>query len=91
MSLSLDSKPRLSQGCKLSEDANQNPVILIPEGIIKLQGTGLEILKCCDGKLTLSEIILNLQKKYQINEEKLTGEVHTFLTKLLEKKIVTLG
>jgi coenzyme PQQ biosynthesis protein PqqD len=90
MSLPLDCKPRLSQGCNLSEDANQSPVILIPEGIIKLKGTSLEILKCCDGTQTLSQIIDTLQKKYKMETDTLAKEVQAFLSKLVEKKIVTL-
>lgn len=90
MILPLNSKPRLSQGCNLSQDVNQKPVILIPEGIIKLQGTGLEILRCCDGKRTLDEIIILLQEKYKIDSKVLKDEVQTFLTKLVEKKIVSI-
>src|SRR5580693_1073518 len=56
-------QPRLAAGCRWggTEDAR---VILFPEGAIKLQGTGREVLEHCDGKRTFGEIIRELQAQF---------------------------
>lgn len=54
------SQPRLAAGCRWGgSDADR--VILFPEGAIKLQGTGRQVLERCDGKRTFGEIIAELQ------------------------------
>ena len=38
--------------------------ILFPEGAIKLQGTGRQVLERCDGQRTFGEIIAELQSEF---------------------------
>ena len=42
------SQPRLAAGCRWG-GTEEDRVILFPEGAIKLQGTGRQILERCDG------------------------------------------
>ena len=42
----------------------EDRVILFPEGAIKLQGTGRQVLERCDGPRTFGEIIAELQKQF---------------------------
>jgi len=57
------SQPRLAAGCRWGgSDADR--VILFPEGAIKLQGTGRQVLERCDGTRTFGEIIAELQKQF---------------------------
>ena len=46
------------------EEVQQCHVILYPEGMVKLGGSASEILKRCDGKRTIAEIIADLNKSY---------------------------
>ena len=39
-------------------------MILFPEGAIKLQSTGRQVLERCDGKRTFGEIIAEIQKEF---------------------------
>ena len=39
-------------------------MVLFPEGAIKLQGTGRQVLERCDGQRTFGEIITELQKEF---------------------------
>ncbi len=57
------SQPRLATGCRWggTEDAR---VILFPEGAIKLQGTGRQVLERCDGQRTFGQIIAELQAQF---------------------------
>ncbi len=59
----LNSRPRLAPGCRLGEN-NQQRVLLMPERALRLNGPSLEIVERCDGKHTVQQIILDLQKIY---------------------------
>jgi len=59
----LNSRPLLAPGCRLGEN-NQQRVLLMPERALRLNGPSLEIVERCDGKHTVQQIILDLQKIY---------------------------
>jgi pyrroloquinoline quinone biosynthesis protein D len=64
-------------------------VVLFPEGLIRVQGTGQSILELCDGQRTLDQIVLHLSAQYESAEpEKIADEVGTFLEALQRKRIV---
>ena len=46
------------------EEAQQNYVILFPEGMVKLHGGAGEILKRVDGKNTVGEIVADLKATF---------------------------
>ncbi len=46
------------------EEAQQKYVILYPEGMVELNQSSAEILKCCDGIRTLPQIIDELEEKF---------------------------
>lgn len=46
------------------EDSQQAHVLLYPEGIVKLNVTGGEILKRCDGRTSVTELIEQLGREY---------------------------
>lgn len=43
------------------EEAQQNYVILFPEGMVKLHGGAGEVLKRLDGKVTVAEVVADLK------------------------------
>jgi pyrroloquinoline quinone biosynthesis protein D len=64
-------------------------VVLFPEGAIKLQGTGRQVLERCDGTRTFGEIIADLQKEFgQTDPAKIRGDIGIFLEQLQKKRIV---
>jgi pyrroloquinoline quinone biosynthesis protein D len=82
------SQPRLAAGCRWG-GSEQDRVILFPEGAIKLQGTGRQVLERCDGKLTFGEIIAELQKQFdKADPEKIREDITQFLEQLQKKRIV---
>lgn len=82
------STPRLATGCRWG-GTDENRMILYPEGAIKLQGTGRQILERCDGTRTFSEIITELQKEFGTTDpEKIRADIGTFLEQLQRKRIV---
>ncbi len=46
------------------EEAQQNYVILFPEGMVKLHGGAGEILKRLDGKLSVADIVADLKATF---------------------------
>jgi pyrroloquinoline quinone biosynthesis protein D len=82
------SQPRLAAGCRWG-GTEEDRVILFPEGAIKLQGTGRQVLEQCDGTRTFGEIIGELQKQFAAAEpEKIRGDISMFLEQLQKKRIV---
>ena len=64
-------------------------MILFPEGAIKLQGTGRQILERCDGKRTFGEIIAELQAQFaDADPAKIRADISQFLEQLRHKRIV---
>jgi len=82
------SQPRLAPGCRWGKEGEE-PVVLFPEGMIRVQGTGQSILELCDGKRTVHEIVNLLADKYGGAEPaKIRGDVGSFLQALRQKRII---
>jgi len=82
------SVPRLAAGCRWG-GTEQARMILFPEGAIKLQGTGRQVLERCDGKRTFGEIISELQKEFgKTDPEKIRADIGIFLEQLQKKRIL---
>ncbi|HTW32100.1 MAG TPA: pyrroloquinoline quinone biosynthesis peptide chaperone PqqD [Candidatus Sulfotelmatobacter sp.] len=83
-----ESRPRLATGCRWG-GTEENRMVLFPEGAIKLQGTGLQILERCDGQRTFGEIITELVKEFGTTDpEKIRADIGMFLEQLQKKRIV---
>jgi pyrroloquinoline quinone biosynthesis protein D len=82
------SQPRLAAGCRWG-GTEENRVILFPEGAIKLQGTGRQVLERCDGQRTFGEIIVELQKQFgDADPAKIRSDISLFLEQLQKKRVV---
>jgi pyrroloquinoline quinone biosynthesis protein D len=80
------SRPRLAPHVRLAYDqARQRHVLLTPETVTLLNGTGAAILELCDGERTVTEILAELHGRYaRVADE----EVRLFLSGLLDKRCV---
>jgi len=82
------SQPRLATGCRWGTHA-EKPVVLYPEGMIRIQGTGQHILELCDGQRTVQQIVEVLGQKYgAADPAKILNDVGSFLEALQKKRIV---
>lgn len=59
------------------EEAQQKYVILYPEGMVELNQSSAEILKCCDGTRKLAQIIEELEAKFATKG--LSNDITNFL------------
>ncbi len=81
-------QPRLAAGCRWG-GSEQDRVILFPEGAIKLQGTGRQVLERCDGQRTFGQIIGELQAQFaDADPAKIRADINQFLEQLQRKRIV---
>jgi coenzyme PQQ biosynthesis protein PqqD len=88
MTITESSKPVLAVGCKWggTEDA---PLVLFPEGAMKIHGTGLAILALCDGQRSFPEIVAELQRQYfGADPKRILDDATNFIEQLHDKRIV---
>ena len=79
-----DSKPGLGYGFRLQWEPAQNAhVLLYPEGMVKLNSSAGEILRRCDGKRTVGEIVTDLETTFATTG--LQPDVISFMGIALEK------
>lgn len=80
--------PKLAAGCRWG-GSEEEPVVLFPEGAIRVQGTGLLVLQLCDGQHSLADIVKELESQFILAQPgKIRADVIAFLEQLHEKRIV---
>ena len=76
--LSVTVVPRIGHGFRLQwEPAQDCHVLLYPEGMVKLNQSGGEILKRCDGQRSVAAIVAELEQAFAATG--LEGEVLGFV------------
>ena len=86
--LTEESIPKFAAGCRWG-GTTEAPVVLFPEGAIRVEGTGRVILELCDGHFSLAEIVKKLEEQFFLApKEKIRGETRTFLEQLHDKGII---
>jgi pyrroloquinoline quinone biosynthesis protein D len=81
--------PRLAPHVRMAYDqTRQRHVLLTPETVTLLNGSGAAILELCDGVRTVAEILAELRDRY---DRVADAEVRTFLNELLAKRCVEVG
>jgi pyrroloquinoline quinone biosynthesis protein D len=58
-------RPRLVTGARLRYDeVREEHVLLVPEGVVRLNPSAAEVLELCDGERSLDEIVVALSARY---------------------------
>jgi pyrroloquinoline quinone biosynthesis protein D len=82
------SQPRFAAGCRWGNQGDER-VVLFPEGMIRVQGTGEKTLELCDGQRSFQEIVTALSAEYSgADAVKIRQDVGNFLEALQQKRIV---
>ena len=77
-------RPRLAPHVRLVYDqARDRHVLLTPETITVLNGTGAAILGLCDGQRTVAEIAAGLRRRYDRVD---ADEIQAFLDRLAARR-----
>jgi pyrroloquinoline quinone biosynthesis protein D len=84
-SIDAASRPAIERHFRLQWESVQNAhVLLYPEGMIKLNGSAGEILKRCNGRATIAQIIADLEDAYTTTG--IASSVMAFLILAVEKR-----
>jgi coenzyme PQQ biosynthesis protein PqqD len=82
-------KPTLIRNCRVHKDAQQKEMLLMPEGVLQLKGAAADIVKLCDGKRTLNQVIQELQAKYPAADaQQVSSDAVEFLMILRQKRVL---
>ncbi len=79
--------PRLATGARLRYDeVRQEHLLLVPEGAVRLNATGAEVLELCDGERSLEDIVAVLAARYEGSD--LSSDVHGLIDAMAQKGLV---
>ena len=82
-------RPRLARSVRLRFDpARERHVLLTPEAVTVLNGTGAVILGLCDGSRTVAEIVAELHGRYDRVDD---DEVRFFLDRLATRRCLEIS
>ena len=70
------------------DDLRGNWVLLSPERIMTLDEVARAILKLCDGKQSVDEIIVSLSKAFQAPKDVIEVDVTEFLQELADQLLI---
>ena len=58
-------RPRLVTGARLQYDeVREEHMLLVPEGVVRLNPTAVAVLELCDGERSVDEIVSTLSAQY---------------------------
>jgi len=84
-------RPRLPRGARLAHNESQGGwVLLAPERVFKADAVAAEIIKRCDGRSTVTEIVDDLAAAYAAPRERILADVSALLRSLAEKRLLEL-
>jgi pyrroloquinoline quinone biosynthesis protein D len=87
--LEMSSLPKLASHVRLSHDSARNQhVLLSPETVAVLNGTSADILRLCDGRRSVAEIVVELQGRY---DRVVDDEIRAFLARMAAKRCVVIS
>ena len=59
-------RPRLATGARLQYDeVREEHVLLVPEGVVRLNSTAAAVLELCDGERSVEDIVGALSARYE--------------------------
>jgi coenzyme PQQ biosynthesis protein PqqD len=93
VNLSLATRPRLAAKARLRWDRkDERFMLLYPERGLVLNPTAADVVRLCTGEVTVEAIVEQLAVKYAPQpREAVEREVLAFLTRMVERGLVTSG
>jgi pyrroloquinoline quinone biosynthesis protein D len=80
-------RPRLVTGARLRYDeVREEHVLLVPEGVVRLNATAAEVLELCDGVRSLDDIVGALSARYDGAD--LRDDVHELVDAMAQRGLV---
>ena len=80
-------RPRLVTGARLRyDDVREEHVLLVPEGVVRLNPTAAAVLELCDGERSVDEIVGTLSARYESSD--LSDDVQGLVDGLSQRGLV---
>lgn len=80
-------RPRLATGARLQYDeVREEHLLLVPEGVVRLNATAAEVLELCDGERSLDDVVGALSARYDGAD--LGDDVRGLVQAMAEKGLV---
>jgi pyrroloquinoline quinone biosynthesis protein D len=80
-------RPRLATGARLRYDeVREEHLLLIPEGVVRLNPTAAEVLELCDGERSVDAIVGELSARYDGAD--LRGDVQELVDAMAQRGLV---
>jgi len=80
-------RPRLVTGARLRYDeVREEHVLLVPEGVVRLNPTAAEVLGLCDGERSLEDIVGALSARYDGADVR--DDVHELVDAMTQRGLV---
>jgi pyrroloquinoline quinone biosynthesis protein D len=80
-------RPRLVTGARLQyDDVREEHVLLVPEGVVRLNPTAAEVLELCNGERSLDDIVDTLSVRYDRSD--LRDDVEGLVDGMTQKGLV---
>jgi pyrroloquinoline quinone biosynthesis protein D len=80
-------RPRLVTGARLQyDDVREEHLLLIPEGVVRLNPSAAEVLELCDGQRSLDDIVGALSARY--NGADLSDDVQELVDAMAQRGLV---
>ena len=84
-----ESRPKLARGVRLRNDPiDGEPVLLYPEGFLRLDTSSHDILVRCTGQSTIATIVEELAAEYEASAAELRADVLEYVTHLRREMLV---
>jgi len=81
--------PQLTRGCRVQQRSENETVLLVPEGLLRLKGSAVEILNLVDGERSATQIIDLLKAQYPLEaHSQIEAEVESFLASLHTRSVL---
>jgi pyrroloquinoline quinone biosynthesis protein D len=81
--------PRLNRGVRLRSEPDGSTLLLVPEGILRLNDTAAAILALVDGERTIDAIVDALAARFEVPREDLLRDVGELIDRLTLRGYVT--
>jgi pyrroloquinoline quinone biosynthesis protein D len=80
-------RPRLVTGARLQyHEVREEHVLLVPEGVVRLNPTAAEVLELCDGERSLDDIVGALSARYDGTDVR--DDVHELVDAMTQRGLV---
>lgn len=80
--------PQLARGVRLRRDLDGNPLLLVPEGILRLNDSAAATLALVDGRRSFDEIVGALCARFGVGRDEAARDVDELFDRLARRGYV---